>query len=350
MTKTILASAILALSALVTTSALAARIPTEQRAIVQTGSGGPEVLKLQSIPVLEPGEGQVLVEIYAAGVNPVDWKIREGFGRPPGASASVPGFDIAGVIVKVGAAVTGLRVGEAVFGRVGPVAEGLNGGYAHYAVVPATNVIPKPTRLTFAQAAGLGVAGGTAERMIERTQVSAGQRVLITGVAGGVGSSAAQIAKAKGAYVIGTASARHGEYLKSIGVDQIIDYTQGNVAAAVTGVDVVLDTVGGDALRQTLAALKKGGILQSVAGSAPADQCAATAVTCIDNGPPGPSDRPYDQLLEEIARLVDAGKFTIHVDRTFSLNQAAAAQEYNRQGHTEGKVILSVEASKANTK
>jgi NADPH:quinone reductase-like Zn-dependent oxidoreductase len=340
--------AVLALAVVwVTVAAADVPMPIEQMAIVQSGHGGPEVLKLQSVPILEPAMGQVLVKVYAAGVNPVDWKIREGRGRPPSSSPIIPGFDVAGVVVKVGPGVTSIKVGEAVVGRVGPVDEGINGGYAHFALAAVADIVAKPGQLTYPEAAGIGVAGGTAERMIERTQVTRGKRVLITGVAGGVGSSAAQIAKARGAYVIGTASARHSAYLKSIGVDEVIDYTQGNIAGKAKDIDVVLDTVGADTLAQVLPTLKKGGILQSVAGSALAEQCAAAAVTCINNGPPGPGDRTYGQLLAEITRLVRSGQFNIHVDRTFPLEQAADAQEFNRQGHTEGKIILIVDAVNA---
>jgi len=323
------------------------RVPSEQMAIVQAGNGGPEVLKLRTVPVLKPGAGQVLVRVYAAGVNPVDWKIRMGWGRPPSSGATIPGFDVAGAVAQVGPGVTGFKVGDAIFGRVGPIDGGVNGGYAHYALAAVADIVVKPGKLTFVEAAGIGVAGSTAERMIERTQIMQGTRVLITGAAGGVGSSAAQLAKARGAYVIGTASARHGAYLKSIGVDEVIDYTQGNIADRVKDIDAVLDTVGSDALAQALATLKKGGIMQSVAGSAPADQCLAAAVTCINNGPPGPGDRAYGQLLAEIAGRVRSGQFKIHVDRTFPLEQAADAQEYNRQGHTEGKIILIVDALEA---
>src|SRR5277367_6119798 len=226
-----------------------AATPAEQHAIVQTGNGGPEVLNYQSVPVLQPGENQVLVRIYAAAVNPVDWKMRLGMGRPPpggapgappGAPApagppggrapaqSIPGLDIAGVIEQVGPGVTTARVGEKVFSMIGrgPV-NGLNGAYSQFVIAPAANVVAKPANFTFEQAAGIGTAGMTGERTIVQTKLSKGQRVLITGVAGGVGSSAAQIALALGANVVGTASPRHADFLKSIGVTDVVDYTDG---------------------------------------------------------------------------------------------------------------------------
>jgi len=381
-----------------------AATPTEQKAIVQDGNGGPEVLKEQTVPVLEPGANQVLIRVYAAAVNPVDWKMRQGMGRPgggaggppgggaggppgggaggppggapaggppgggaPGAapaggppggamamsmpSKSVPGMDVAGVIEKVGSGVTTLKVGEAVFSMIGRGGvSGLNGGYSHFVVAPAANVVAKPKNFTYAQAAGIGTAGMTGARTVNQVKLTKGQTVLITGVAGGVGSAAAQIAKADGATVIGTASARHDAYLKSIGVSRVIDYTKGNFEDQVKDVDVVINTVTGDTAERSLKTLKKGGTFASVAGSVAADKCAAAGVTCVGGGPPGPGGPSEGDLLAQVAKLASEGKYKVHVDKTFPLDKAADAQEYNRDGHSEGKVILVVDSAKANTK
>jgi len=174
--------------------------------------------------------------------------------------------------------------------------------------------------------------------------------VLITGVAGGVGSSAAQIAKARGAYVIGTASSRHAAYLKSIGVDEVVDYTQADWTSKVKNVDVALDTVGGQTAEQALGTVKKGGTFDSVAGRIAADKCTAAGVTCVGGGPPGAGGPSEGDLLAEVSKLADEGKFKVNVDKTFPLAQAAEAQEFNRQGHTEGKVILAVDSAEANKK
>ena len=212
--------------------------PKEQKAIVQ--KAGSEAMQLQTVPVPAPAANQVLIRVYAAAVNPTDWK-----NGAPSADV-VPGADVAGVVAAVGEGVTGFKVDDPVWGialRRGVV---LNGGYAEYAIAAVANVAKKPANITFAQAASLGIATVTGVRVIGETQVAKGQRVLITGVAGGVGSAAAQTAKARGAVVVGTASARHNEYLRSIGVDQVIDYTKGDFETQVGHVDVVIDTVGGD--------------------------------------------------------------------------------------------------------
>lgn len=349
-----------------------AATPTEQHAIVQTGYGGPEVLNYQSVPVLQPGENQVLIRIYAAAVNPVDWKMRQGLRRPPPAGApggppgaggaggppaggappqSIPGLDVAGVIEQVGPGVSSLKVGDKVFSMIGrgPV-NGLNGAYSQFVIAPAANVVAKPSNFTFEQAAGIGTAGMTAERTILQTKLSKGQRVLITGVAGGVGSSTAQIALALGAHVVGTASPRHASFLKSIGVTDVVDYSDGNWEEKIKNIDVVIDTVGGDTPDRALTTLKSGGTFASVAGAASADKCAALGVTCLGGGPPGPGGPTEGDMLGAVAKLAAEGKFKVHVDLTYPLEQAAEAQEYNRAGHSEGKDILIVDAARANSK
>jgi NADPH:quinone reductase-like Zn-dependent oxidoreductase len=338
-------------------SVVSAAIPKDQQAIVQTGVGGPEVLKLQTIPVLSPGDGQVLIRVYAAAVNPTDWKTRNGLTPGSGpvphmSDAHVPGLDVAGVVVKLGAGVRQLKVGEHVFSMIGRGEfGGLNGGYSQFVLAPAENVVAKPKNLSFAEAAGLGVAGMTGARTVDQSRISAGQRVLITGVAGGVGSTAAQIAIARGAHVIGTASAQHAQFLRSIGVTEVIDYTQTDWAGKATDVDVVIDTVGGDTALAAFGTLKKGGTFISVVGrNVTPDQCAAAQVNCVANGVPGSAGVPaVGDLLREVAQLAAAGKLTVHVDRAYPLAQAADAQELNRAGHTEGKVILTV-TSGANSK
>jgi NADPH:quinone reductase-like Zn-dependent oxidoreductase len=346
-----------------------AATPTEQHAIVQTGTGGPEVLNYEKVPVLQPGENQVLIRIYAAAINPVDWKMRLGLRRPPpggapanpsgppgspaagSAATSIPGLDVAGIIEQIGPGVSSVKVGDKVFSMIGRGSvNGLNGAYSQFVIAPAANVVAKPSNLTFEQAAGLGTAGMTGERVILQAKVSKGQRVLITGVAGGVGSSAAQIALALGAHVIGTATARHLSFLRSIGVTEVIDYTEGQWEERIKNIDVVIDTVGGETSDRALSTLKTGGTFAGVAGPASADKCMALAVTCLGGGPPGPGGPSEGELLSAVAKLAAEGKFKVHVDLTYPLEQAAEAQEYNRAGHSEGKDILIVDAAKANSK
>jgi NADPH:quinone reductase-like Zn-dependent oxidoreductase len=322
--------------------------PKEQKAIVQTGTGGPEVLKLQTVPVLEPGEGQVLIRVYAAAVNPTDWETRS---AKPGYAAVgpvvIPGGDVAGVVEKLGSSVTAPAVGTPVFAVVARAADPLNGGYSQFATAAIANVVPKPPNMTYAEASGLGIATITGVRNVIETKVSAGQRVLITGIAGGVGSAAAQAAKAKGAYVIGTASARHNDYLKSIGVDEVVDYTQVKFEDKVKNVDVVIDTVGSDTAERALTTLKKGGFYISVAARGLDAKCAAAGVTCV--GRMSASVVPRS-VYEEVASLATSGKLKVNVEKTFPLDQAALAQAVGAQGHTEGKIVLIVDGAKAERK
>jgi NADPH:quinone reductase-like Zn-dependent oxidoreductase len=323
-----------------------AATPKEQKAIVQTGNGGPEVLQLQTIAVLEPGEGQVLIRVYAAAVNPTDWKARSaGPGYAPLVGSVIPGRDVAGVIEKTGSGVDTFKVGAAVFAVIARSKGVLNGGYSQFALAAVGDVVPKPPSTTYAEAAGLGIATLTGVRAVNETKVSRGERVLITGVAGGVGSAAAQAAKARGAYVIGTATAQHDAYLKSIGVDEVIDYTQDKFEDKVKDMDVVIDTVGGDTAERALTTIKKDGLYVSVAARGLEEKCAAAGVTCM------PRDAEVQRgVYEEVATLASTGKLRIKVEKTFALAQAAQAQELSEQGHTEGKIVLIVDQTKANRK
>lgn len=333
-----------------------AATPAQMQAIVQTGMGGPEVLQLRTVPVLSPGPGQVLIKVYAAAVNPVDWGMRqprEGAAPTIGvaANARIPGFDVAGVIEKVGPGVTSHRVGDAVFSMIGRIrTDGLNGGYAEYVIAPEQNTVAKPAAMTFAQAAGLGTVGMTAARTLAAAKVGAGTRLFVNGISGGVGSTVAQIAKARGAYVIGTASARHHDYLKSLGVDEIIDYRSVAFETVVRNVDAVIDTVSAEGATRGVKVVKRGGVLVSIAGNPPAADCAAAGIDC-----PGPgSMREMDgrggsegDYLREAAAVAASGKLAIHVDATFPLARAGEAQEENRNGGTQGKIILIVNAAEA---
>ncbi|MFI5382265.1 MAG: zinc-binding alcohol dehydrogenase family protein, partial [Tepidisphaerales bacterium] len=231
--------------ALLWPSGTPAATPKSMRVIVEQGNGGPEVLSLRVAPVLVPATGEVLIRVYAASVNPADTKIRRGLLFQV-TQPIVPGMDVAGVIEKVGAGVRNLKPGEPVWAVIGRTEatspRGLNGGYAEFVIVSAARVMPKPRRMTYAQAAGVGVAGLAAARYLEPLKLGPGKTLLITGVAGGVGSVAAQIAKAEGARVIGTATAAHNEYLRSIGVDRVIDYSAGPFEEEVHAVDAVFDT------------------------------------------------------------------------------------------------------------
>lgn len=324
-----------------THSAATSTAPVSMQAIVMRGKGGPEVLTLETVPVPEPAAGQVRIRIRAAAVNPVDWKIRER-GAPPGpAPASAPpyrilGFDAAGTIDALGPGVQGFARGDAVFAALQRAPQG---AYAQYAVVGAEDVAPKPKNADFVQAASLVTGGFTALRAIAAVGVQPGQTVLVQGGAGGVGTPLVQILKARGATVIATASARNADYLRGLGVDRVVDYTAAPFESQVQDVDVVIDAVGGETTTRSVAVLKKGGALVSVAGRAAAEACTRAEVRCV---PFAPSPTPFGAELRELAALYDAGKLKTHVEKTFPLAEAAAAQQLNQAGRTRGKIVLEV--------
>jgi NADPH:quinone reductase-like Zn-dependent oxidoreductase len=331
--------------------AAAAATPGVQKAIVQVGNGGPEVLQLRTVPVLQPGPEQVLIKVYAASINPVDWKNRIGTGAyapAPGAPREViPGGDVAGVVAVLGAGVTGLKVGDPVFALIPRLPSLLNGGYSEYVLAPANTTALKPGNITYLEAAGLGIATVTGVRAVNATGVAKGQRVLITGAAGGVGSAAVQTAKARGAYVIGTASPRSHAYLRSLGIDELVDYTKVKFEDAVKNVDVVIDTVGEDTAERAFASLKKGGNYVSVAARGIEGKCAAAGAICA---PRGSSTDTNKALFEETAALVAAGKIKVNIDKRFALAQAGQAQSYSEAGRTQGKIGLVVNAAEADKK
>lgn len=302
--------------------------------------GGPETLIYEDAPVPQPKAGEVLIRIHAAAVNPVDWKARGGYldARFPGNPFPlILGAEIAGVVEAIGASVSGLAVGDAVWAMPGA----LTGGYAEYATLPASEVARKPASLDFVQAAALPVGYLTAfQALVEQGNLSAGQRVLIHAAAGGVGSVAVQIAKARGAFVYGTASARNHDFLRERGVDVPIDYATRRFEDAVEGgVDVVFDTVGGETQTRSFDALAPGGILVSVVD--PPDENVArakgvrAALTWV---------RPDAAQLGEAAALADAGKLKPFVESVLPLSHAKTAHEQSQTGHVKGKIVLTPES------
>lgn len=342
---------------------IASAAPKEQKAIVQTGLGGPEVLKYQTIPVSLPGTGEVLIRVVAASVNPGDWQMRSGAitagppgaalpgGLPPGTAASdasVPGADFSGVIETVGADVKSLRPGDAVIGITDPLIKKpgrLNGAYAHYVVASAPLVVAKPKNLTYAEAAGLANTGVMALRQISLAKIGAGQRVVIIGAAGGIGSLAVQMAKSRGAQVIAVASGRHAEFLKSLGADQHIDYNQDGWSQKVKNVDAVISTVMRGMAADDLKAVKKGGVVATILAPLAQDACAAAGVTCVAAVP-----QDNEAYLPQVAKLADEGRLKVKVSKTYPLAEAAQAQEESRAGHAQGKIILIVDAAMADKK
>jgi NADPH:quinone reductase-like Zn-dependent oxidoreductase len=307
------------------------------RAVVQTKVGGPEVLEIAERPSPKPGAGEVLVRVKAAGTNPVDVAVRTGayplLGEPP----FTIGWDISGTVEAVGSGVDGVSVGDEVYGM--PLFPKQAAAYAEEVAAPANELAPKPKSLDHVHAAAIPLVGLTAWLGLVRTAViGQGQRVLIHGAGGGVGHLAVQIAKARGATVIATVSAGKVDFVRSLGADVVIDYAKSDFVERAKDVDVALETVGGDHAAQTVKALKPGGVRVSLLGvsddAQPEAKARGTRVERI-------SVRPDREGLVELARLADAGKLKVNVEKTFPLDQAGAAHSFLAT-KPKGKVVLTV--------
>ena len=307
------------------------------RAVAIYKYGGPEVLVYEDAPRPHPGFGEVLVRVHAAGVNPVDWKIREGHLKEM-LHQTLPlilGWDVSGVVETAGPGTSRLKVGDEVFSRPDISRDG---AYAEFIVIRESEVALKPKSVDHLHAAAMPLAGLTAwQTLFDAAGLSAGQRVLIHAAAGGVGVFAAQLAKWKGAHVIGTASARNHDFLRELGVDQIVDYETVRFEEAVQPVDVVLDTLGGDVQQRSWNVLKRGGILVSIANPPSADIAAAHGVRQAFV-----FTQPNAGQLAELATLADAERFKAIVELTLPLSDATRAQELSQRGHTRGKIVLRV--------
>jgi NADPH:quinone reductase-like Zn-dependent oxidoreductase len=303
------------------------------KAIVINAYGNEDVVKYTEVERPEPQADEVLVKVHAAGVNPVDWKIRNGLGERLGLKLPIRlGGEIAGTVEKIGADVRGFKAGDAVYGIIG------SGGYAEYAIAKIGDIAPKPQSLTFENAAAIPLGALTAwQAMFDLAKLSSGQRILITGASGGVGSLAVQLAKVKGAYVIGLASGRNGAFVRELGADEFVDYTKQNFAAVVQDVDVVFDAVGGDTFEKAFQTLKKGGFLVT-AVAFPSEEKAqelgikAARVYC----------KPNAEQLAEISALVDEGKLTAHISTVLPLTEVNKALQLSESGRTRGKIVLQI--------
>jgi len=311
------------------------------KAIVVHEFGDPEVLKYEDAARPEPKDNEMLVRVIAAGVNPVDDGLRSGhyaksFGpKPP----FTPGGDIAGIVEKTGAKIANFNKGDAVYAYL-DLDRG--GGYAEYAITNETEAAPKPKSISFEEAAATPIVALTAwQALIDKANLSARESVLIHGGSGGVGTFAIQIAKARGAKVLATASTPNQELLKQLGADVAIDYTKQKFEDVAKDVDVVLDCVGKDTLQRSYAVVKKGGFLVTiVAGPDP--------VELQKRGIRGSSLSvvPNSEELAEITKLIDEKKIKVVVSQTFPLSEAAKAQEQAATRHTRGKIVLKVAEEK----
>lgn len=308
--------------------------------------GGLEVLKVDDIARPVPAPDEILVKLYASGVNPVDWVIRSGTNEGLRSFLTLPmtlGCDGAGIVEELGSEVNGLQKGDAVYGVANFFS---NGTYAEYCAAKASQFARKPQRIDFTEAAGVPLAALTAwTGLFAYGNVQAGQRVFIQGASGGVGSFAVQFAKAKGAYVIGSASAQNLNYLTYIGADEVIDYTTQNAEEMLHDLDVVLEA---SPLRdnnerlKAVGMLREGGVFVSVNTDLPFSDDVIDALARKGITGELAANQPRREWLDEIARLIDAGAVQVAVSKAFPLEQVAQAHRESESWHVRGKLVLTI--------
>lgn len=303
------------------------------KAIMIRAYGNADVVEYVDVERPEPKANEVLVKVHAAGVNPVDWKIRNGAGERLGLKLPIMlGGEIAGTIERIGDAVSGLKEGDAVYGIIP------SGGFAEYAIATVGDIAAKPQNLDFERAAAVALGGLTAwQAMFDVAQLSSGQRMFITGASGGVGSLAVHLAKAKGAYVIGMASGRNEAFVKGLGADEFVDYTQQSFEDVVKNVDVVFDTVGGDTFERAFHTLKKGGFLVTAVQFPSQEQAQAFGVKAARV-----FCKPNANQLAALSDLIDDGRVKAHVATVLPLADVNKALQLSETGHTRGKIVLHV--------
>ncbi|MGH6923056.1 MAG: NADP-dependent oxidoreductase [Propylenella sp.] len=301
--------------------------------------GGPEVLRYEDAPSPTPGEGELLIRVRAAGVNPADWKAREGYFKDFVAFQMpyVPGTDLSGIVAALGPGAAGYAIGDEVYGMS---RFGKSGAYAEYTTTKPELISRKPRSLDHVHAAAVPTSALAAWQVLfgdGMIDLKPGQTVLIHRAAGGVGMFAVQLAKSRGANVIGTASASNASMLRELGADQVIDYAKTRFDEAVQGVDAIFDSLGGDVEKRSWKVLRPGGVLASIV---------ALKLTPPEDAPPGvrgvTSFSVPTSKLSEIARLIDTGTIKVVVREVLPLAEAREAQERSQSGHARGKIVLKV--------
>ncbi len=304
----------------------------KMRAIQINQYGDNSVLEFKNIDRPEPKGREVLVKVHAAGINPIDWKIRSGAGQRMGLTLPIHlGGEISGTVEKLGDDVSEFNVGDGVYGII------KSGGFSDYAIAQVADIAHKPANIDFINAAAIALGSLTAwQAMFDIAKLTSGQRLFITNGSGGVGSMAVQIAKAKGVHVTAMASGRNEEYVRSLGVDEFVDYTLKPFEEVVHDMDVVFDTVGGDTFQRAFQTLKTGGFLVTSVvfpgNEAEQHHVGVARVQC----------KPNAMELELISDLVRTGKLKAHVAEIVPFVEVARAFELSEGGHTRGKIILRV--------
>ena len=295
--------------------------------------GNEDVLQLKDVERPTPEDNELLVKVRAAAVNPVDWKIRDGLGdifglKPP----LILGCEVAGTVENVGRGITHFAAGDEVYGYLGAH----SGGYAEYVAAPASEFARKPKQIDFDTAVSVPVAALTAwQGIFDHGKLVRGQRILITGASGAVGSAAVQLAKSKGAHAIGTGSGRNEEFVRKLGADEFIDYKKAKLEDKISGVDVVFDTVGGDTQERAFQTLKRDGFLVSTVSPPSAEKAKEFGVTVAMV-----QMIPKPDQIAEINRLLESGKLTVRIATALPLAEVKKAHQMSASGHADGKIIL----------
>lgn len=301
--------------------------------------GGREAIEITDISKPTVTEGKILIEVQAAGVNPIDWKIRAGYMAKfmPLNLPSTLGWDFSGRVSEIGSGVIGIKRGDALFGQASVFAGG-SGSFAEFALADPQKVGPKPQKVDDVHAGALATVGVSAlQALTEDIQLQRGQKILIHGGTGGIGSIAIQLAKHLGASVATTASGKNISYAKEMGADVVIDYEKEKFDERLKEYDAVFDTVGGETYTRSFKALKKGGMIVSMLEGPNEDLMKRHGVRAVSLALQMTTDR-----LSKLAQLVDEGLLKIDVEKSFPLDQAAEALSYLEEKHPRGKVVIKV--------
>lgn len=311
----------------------------QMKAAIYDEFGGPEKVQVRTVDIPEIKEGEVLVRIKAAGVNPVDYMVREGYLKDflPYSFPVIPGWDIAGVVEGRGFSARRFKIGNEVYAYARrPVVQ--YGTFAEYIVLPESYLARKPESISWEEAAGIPLVGLTAyQSLYDAGNLQEGQTVLILGASGGVGSLGIQLAKIKGARVIGVASQQNHAFMKELGADETLDYNSSNFgeavkAAAPDGVDLIFDCASGETLKQSLPALKPSGKLVSILNQGE-DLDPGIDFTYV-------FVEPNSNQLEHLRQLTDTGQLKVHISGTYPLDKAAEALKQIQTSHTTGKIVV----------
>jgi alcohol dehydrogenase len=304
-----------------------------------TKYGGKEAITINAnVTKPEITAGKVLIEVHAAGVNPFDWKVRAGYMEkimPP--LPFTLGGDLSGVVTEVGAGVADFKPGDEVYGQAN-VLNGGSGAFAQFDLAKPGTIALKPKNLSHNEAGAIPLTGVSAyQGLVEHANLTQGQKILIHGGAGGIGTAAIQLAKHLGAYVATTVDSDDIEFVTNLGADEVIDYTKKKFEDALSDFDAVFDTVGGDTYKRSFQVLKRGGIVVSMLEQPDEKLMESQGVKAI-----GQATKVNTERLSKLRELLDRQVISVQIDEVFALEEAAAALERLEKGHPEGKIVIEI--------